>query len=283
MEADDVVGEDPVVDLVADHRRQHPPGVRLAPRDVDEVRHERVRACAADQRRQRVEVVVVDHHDRALDPLDLLEHRARQILVDDVVAELERLGLVAADVRGVGQIPQVVLDEPQHRVGDDAVEAVVGIGVGGDQLDAVLGPVRALDRERMAAVPAGHRDVAVAHRRGDPGDLTVPREAHQRGHQAAGAALRLAVGLERHRAAVGDEDQRVGSSPSPSPALADARCRRRPRARAVRAARRSRPRSTTSGSRGRSRAAGGRRAARPQPSVTMPPASTRHSHGAARS
>ena len=65
---------------------------------------------------QRVEVVVVDHHDRLLVALDLLDHRAREVLVDDVVAELEGLDLLAADVRRVGEVPQVVLDEPQHRV-----------------------------------------------------------------------------------------------------------------------------------------------------------------------
>ena len=58
------------------------------------------RACA-DDRRQRVEVVVVDHHDRLVLALDLVEHRAREVLVDDVVAVLERLDLVPADVRRV--------------------------------------------------------------------------------------------------------------------------------------------------------------------------------------
>ena len=152
MEADDVVGEDPVVDLVADLVGQHAPGVGLGPRDVDEVVQEDVGPRLADERRQRVEVVVVDHHHRLLDALDLLEDRAREVLVDDVVAELERLDLVAADVRGVGEVPQVVLDEPQHRVGEDVVEAVVGVGVGGDEADLVLAAAGRLDRERPPAV-----------------------------------------------------------------------------------------------------------------------------------
>jgi hypothetical protein len=66
----------------------------------------------ADERRERVEVVVVDHDHRLLGALDLLEHRASQVLVDDVVAELERLDLVTSDVRRVGEVPQVVLNEP---------------------------------------------------------------------------------------------------------------------------------------------------------------------------
>ena len=46
VEADDVVGEQAVEDLLADPLRQHAPGVRLRPRDVDEVVQEDVRALA---------------------------------------------------------------------------------------------------------------------------------------------------------------------------------------------------------------------------------------------
>src|SRR5205085_7185835 len=88
VEADDVVGEDPPVDLLAHRRRHHPPRVRLAPRDVDEVVKEDVRPSLSDQAGERVEMVIVDHHHGVLDILDLLEHGPGQIFVDDVVAEL---------------------------------------------------------------------------------------------------------------------------------------------------------------------------------------------------
>ena len=133
MKADDVVRQQTRVDLLADPRGQHPPGVRLRPRDVDEVVQEHVRSRAAHEVGQRVQVVVVDHHHRLLDALELLDHGPREVLVDDVVAELERLDLLAADVRRVGQVPQVVLDEPQHRVGEHVVEAVVGLRVADHQ------------------------------------------------------------------------------------------------------------------------------------------------------
>ena len=120
-------------DLLANPRGQHPPGVRLRPGDVDEVVQEHIRAGFAHEVRERVEVVVVNHHDGLGDALELLHDRPREILVDDVVAELERLDLLAADVRRVRQVPEVVLDEPQHRVGEDVVEAVVGLGVGDDE------------------------------------------------------------------------------------------------------------------------------------------------------
>ena len=136
VKADDVVGQQAREDLLADARRQHAPGVGLRPRDVHEVVQEGVRARPADQAGQRVEVVVVDHHDRLLGALQLLDDRLGEVFVDGVVAELEGLDLLAADVRRVGQVPQVVLDEPQHRVGDDVVEAVVGVGVRDHQAHA---------------------------------------------------------------------------------------------------------------------------------------------------
>ena len=87
---------------------------------------------------QRVQVVVVHHHHRLELVLDLLHHGSREVLVDRVVAELECLDLLAADVRCVGQVPQVVLDEPQHRVGEHVVEAVIGLGVADHQTHLIL-------------------------------------------------------------------------------------------------------------------------------------------------
>src|SRR5919107_517874 len=62
----------------------------------------------------------------------------REVAVDLLVALLEGEHLVPADVRRVAQVPQVVLDEPQQRVGDDVVEAVVGVLVADHQADLVL-------------------------------------------------------------------------------------------------------------------------------------------------
>ena len=79
MEADDVVGQQPVVDLVADRRVG---STRQASGCVHGMWMKWCRKtsgrAAPDHRRQRVEVVVVDHHDRLVVALDLLEHgRAR--------------------------------------------------------------------------------------------------------------------------------------------------------------------------------------------------------------
>ncbi len=205
---DDVVGQDPAEDVLADAVGQHAPRVRLRPRDVDEVVQEDVGPRFAHERRERVQVVVVDHDDRVDLAVDLVDDRPREVVVDDVVAELERLDLVAADVRRVGQVPQVVLDEPQHRVGEDAVEAVVGVGVRHHESHVILAAGRRVDHERPPAGLLGLHHVALGHRRGDPHRVAVRRQAGQRGDEAAGPARDGAVVVVGDRSAMGYEHQR---------------------------------------------------------------------------
>ena len=78
--------EDPFVDVLADVGGEHPPGVGLGPRDVDEVVQEEVWASAPDVLRRHVEVVVVQHHDGIRVVADLLEHRSGEVAIDPAVA-----------------------------------------------------------------------------------------------------------------------------------------------------------------------------------------------------
>ena len=172
---------------------------------------EGVGPLGADHPRRGVEVVVVQHHQRPLAALDLAQHRAGDVAVDRLVAEVPGVELLLADVGSVGEVPEVVLDEPEDRVGDHVVEAVVGFGVAADQQHAV---VDAVDRELgRAAALLGDGDVLVGHRRGDPERVAVGDEAGEGGDQAAAAAahraLPLLVALELRRPPVGDDDQWV--------------------------------------------------------------------------
>ena len=176
VEADDVVGEHAPVDLLPPLHREDPPAVRLGPRDVDEVVEEGVRPRLADQSRAGVEVVVVEHHQRLVVALDGSQHRPGDVVVHHPVAVLPGVRLVGADVRRVREVPQVVLDEPEDRVGDDAVEAVVGLGVGLDQ-EHLVGDAVELDGCRTPVRFAGHRNVLVGHRRGDPQRVAVRDQA----------------------------------------------------------------------------------------------------------
>ena len=208
VEADDVVGQQARVELLADAVGQDPPRVGLRPRDVDEVVQEDVGTRAAHERRQRVEVVVVHHHHGLVGALDLLDDRRGQVLVDDVVAVLEGLDLVAPDVRRVGEVPQVVLDEPQHRVREDVVEAVVGLLLGDHEAHLVLAAGRRAHAERPPLLLLGLARVAVGQGAGDPHRVAVGGQAGEGGHEAARAALDRPVVLERDRPAVGNQDER---------------------------------------------------------------------------
>ncbi len=238
MEADDVVGQHPLEEGLADPPRQHPPAVRLRPGDVDEVVEEDVRALLADHPRGGVEVVVVEHHQRPLLALDLAEHGGGDVAVDRLVAEVPGVELLLADVRRVGEVPEVVLDEPEDRVGDHVVEAVVGLGVAADQQHPVVDPV-----ERELGRPAalfGDGDVLVGHRRGDPERVAVGDQARERRNQAAAAAphgaLPVLVALELGRPPVRDDDQRRGVHAAKITDPARLRCRGRRAGRASRAA-----------------------------------------------
>jgi hypothetical protein len=175
---------------------------------VDEVGQEEVGPLAPDDPRRRVEVVVVQHHDRLLLTLDLLEDGARQVVVDHPVAVLIRRHLVRADVLRVREVPEVVLDEPQHRVREDVVEAVVGLVVADDEADVVLAALRRVDDERLAAGLARAALVAVGERRRDPDGVAVRRQAGEGRDETTRAALDRAVVLVGDGSAVGDEDER---------------------------------------------------------------------------
>ena len=83
-----------------------------------------------------VEVVVVEHHQRlAPGPRSALEHRRGDVVVDRPCSRVPGVELLLADVGRVGEVPEVVLDEPEDRVGDHVVEAVVGARVAADQAD----------------------------------------------------------------------------------------------------------------------------------------------------
>ena len=162
----------------------------------------------ADERRRRVEVVVVEHHERVVLALDRADHRLGEVPVHRHVALVPGVRLLLADVGRVREVPQVVLDEPQDRVRDHVVEAVVGVRVGLDQEHLVVDPVE-LDVDRLPARLALDLGVLLGHRRGDPERLALRDQAGQRGHQAAAAAphhaLAVLVQLELGRAAVRDD------------------------------------------------------------------------------
>ena len=211
VEADHVVRQQPLVDLAPDRSRQHVPVVGLRPGDVDEVRHQRVRRALPHEPRREVELVVVEEDRGVRIELELLEHRLGEAFVHARVPLVP--GVLERHVqRGrVRKLPEVVLQEPEHRVGDDVVEPVVGRLVVLHQAQPERRAVARALLDRGAAGLGHHHPVLVAHRARDPGDVVVRDEAAQRGHETAASPRRNALAVltppERDRTAVRDDDQ----------------------------------------------------------------------------
>ncbi len=101
----------------------------MRPRYVDEEVQERVDARRAHHVRDEVEVVVVHHHDR---PRRATGHRfgdrVGETPVHLDVPVVPGVDVGARDVRRRAVVPEVVLDEPQQRIGDHGIEVVVNAG-----------------------------------------------------------------------------------------------------------------------------------------------------------
>ena len=216
VEGDHVVGQQPAQDALADVRRQDAPVVGLAPRDVDEVVQEGVRVGRADRLGGRVEVVVVEHHDPVGVLVELPVDGVGERLVGGEVAVLPGVQLLPPHVRRVAQVPQVVLDEPEHRVGDDVVVAGCrsrGRSPRSGRACRCRGPAaRSCPRPPPRRPPRRSSEMAAdTHSAG-----VCSVEAEERGHQAAAAArvLQLAVLAvpEGHGSAVGHQDEGCGAS-----------------------------------------------------------------------
>ena len=117
-------------------RREHAPAVDAHPRDVDEVDEPGVRAALPHGPRREIEVVVMEEHCRFRIRRELVDDGVREAAVHLRVALVPGLVKRPVQCRFPHEIPEPVLDEPQHRVGDDVVVAVVRGGVVGDETQA---------------------------------------------------------------------------------------------------------------------------------------------------
>ena len=208
VEAGAVAREQPFVDRVGDVAREHRPRVRTYPGDVREVRDACLGPRCANEGRHEVEVVVLDEDRRVRRTVELLDdgRRERPVGLDIPLAP----GRGEVGPRMLLQLPQTVLDEPQHGVRDHAVKQAVYLGVVGHQAQRVR---RA--RRRLLRPPPGSGDLALdlAHCARDPHHVVPVDQRAQRGDEAAGAAGLLDCAAratpEADRPAVRDDDQRL--------------------------------------------------------------------------
>jgi len=206
LEADDVAPEQAIEDCIPHLTWQHLPVLRRRPRDVDEVLDDRPVQLLANELRHEVELIVMDHDQWPSGESSChVDDPARDLLVDLHVSVLPGPVDPAVDDRLMREVPQVVLDEPQHRVGDHRVVLLVLLGCGscvvepGFAADEGCVPGRAvLLDQRALTLGSGARDPI---RRRDLG------QRQQRGDHPARAPCEAPLRTRLVRGAVGDDDR----------------------------------------------------------------------------
>ena len=191
---------------------QRMPVVGLRPRDVDEVRGHELGPRLPHESRRNVEVVVVEHDGRIGLALELFERRRSKGLVHRDVAGVPRIVQPRVEVGSRAEPPEVVLQEPEGRVGEDVVVAVVRRRVVRDEAQPVPGAVTCLLLER-ALVLGRHGPVLLAHGACHPRHVVVREQAAERRDHAApappGDAGAARITLIADRRAVGDDEELV--------------------------------------------------------------------------
>ena len=174
-----------------------------------EVAEDGVRASPANRLGGEVEVIIVEHDPRrTIAPRNLRQHRVSERPVERHVALAPRAHGRGVDHGPLGEVPELVLQEPEQGVGDD-----------------VVGPLEDRSRHRREAEPhrlVGHGPVQggrtvrrtpirFAHGRCHPGERHVAADLRQRGDHAAGPAPGpkgpVRQGAEAYRPSIGSQDQ----------------------------------------------------------------------------
>ncbi len=175
------------------------------------MRQRRRRGVLANDARRHVQVVVVEEHRRLGLSLELLEHDLGEVAVHGAIAVTPGNVEPLIDARSAREAPEVVLEKPQHRVGDDVVVTVVRRRVVDDEPQPVGRPVGGGLVQRLAVSLLRHLPVRVGDGTCHPRHVVVAHEAPEGGHEPAAAApgnaISVCVAVEGDGAAVGDDDQ----------------------------------------------------------------------------
>jgi len=167
---------------------------------------------APNQARYQVEVIVVREHER---PLAAPARFAHDLLGEELVDQAVALGpgsvRAVVEHRRFRQVPQVMLHEPEQRVGDGVVVEVVGQPWRVDPAHLESRAVGRLDHHRFAAVAQLELALeAVAHA-GDPDRPGRLGQSGEPGHQPARAThepLPIGrIGRQLHRRPIGGHDR----------------------------------------------------------------------------
>ena len=188
LQTDDVGGEQAVHDFVPHVLRQHLPVLRGRPGNVHVVLEHGVGELAPDEARHEVEVVIMREDEGTLaTSARLADHLVGKHLVDEPVALVP--GAVGAVIEHgrLGQVPEVVLHEPEQGVGDGVVVEVVGKLRRIHPADLEAGAVDRLQQHRLAALAEVQLALEAVPHAGDPDGAGRLGQSGETGHQPAAA------------------------------------------------------------------------------------------------
>jgi hypothetical protein len=126
LQTDDVGREQAIHDLLAHVARQHLPVLRSRPWNMDEVLKDRIGKLATDESGNQVKVVIVREDQGTLAATACLANDLLgEELVDPTVSLVPGEVGTVVEHGGLGQVPEVVLNKPEQRVGDRVVVKVI--------------------------------------------------------------------------------------------------------------------------------------------------------------
>ena len=189
LQADDVGREHAVHDLVPHVLGQHFPVLGRRPRYVHVVLQDSVGQLATHQARDQVKVVVMREHEGALTTAaGLANNLVGKHLVDRAVALIPGAMGAVIQHRCLGQVPEVVLHEPEQRVGDGVVVEVVGELRRIDPADLETRAIDRLHQHRLTALSQVELALEAVPHGGHPYRTRCQGQPRQTGHQAAPTA-----------------------------------------------------------------------------------------------
>ncbi len=200
------------------------------------MREIRARMTLPHDTRREVQVVVVEEHRCVRRCEELIGDCGCERGVDDCVACVPGVSELRVDARRAREVPQPVLNEPEHRIGDDVVVEGVRLGIVSEQAEVVGRPAaRRLADAGDARLPR-HEPVLLGNRARDPRDVVVLGKAVESRHEPPTATSRDALaGLVPpvdDGATVGDDDEapaRIGHERTVPPPRERGAARRRAR------------------------------------------------------
>src|SRR5581483_1096619 len=125
LQPDDIGGAHALVDALAHEFGQDAPVVWAGPGDVGEVEDGGFRQALSHVGGGQIEVVVLQHDVGSGAAAGCFDNGLGEGLVDADVAVVPGLVDRTADVRGTGGVPHEMLQEPEQRVGEGVIEALV--------------------------------------------------------------------------------------------------------------------------------------------------------------